>query len=134
MRSTSILGGHSTGGTLALLTADERLRASRRAFAFGAVSRIDRYPLFTRPRPACPDSPESRLRSPIHWLEWTDDHPPGSIEGAESPGNREQLDGCVQHTRNPVVHCIRGAGVRSLQRARPRIRVIAARLGGERGR
>ena len=79
------LGGHSTGGTLALLTAEASTRF-KAVFAFGAVSRIDRYPPSIAPNFGALDLRESRLRSPIEWLDGITT-PTWLIEGAEAPGN-----------------------------------------------
>lgn len=60
------LGGHSTGGTLALLTAaySDRFRA---VFAFGAVGSVADYgPEMMTFDPA--NAEEIRLRSPVDWL------------------------------------------------------------------
>ena len=111
------LGGHSTGGTLALLTAEASTRF-KAVFAFGAVSRIEPV---SAPR-SCPDSvlaDHARTGCARPFTGWTaSTTPTWLIEGAESPGNHEELDALCEHTRNPAraLHC--GAGIRSLQRAR----------------
>jgi acetyl esterase/lipase len=120
------LGGHSTGGTLALLTAEASTRF-RSVFAFGAVSRIDRYPPSIAPNLSAMDLRESRLRSPIEWLDGIST-PTWLIEGAESPGNHEELDDMCAHTRNPVVHCISAPGLNHFSVLGSVSRVIAARL------
>src|SRR5689334_4270145 len=84
------LGGHSTGGTLALLTAEASTRF-KAVFAFGAVSRIDRYPTSLIPDFVPLDRAETRLRSPIEWLDGLTT-PTWLIEGADAPGNRDELD------------------------------------------
>lgn len=60
------LGGHSTGGTLALLTAEISPRF-RAVFSFGPIDEFRKYPPifcpFDRSFP-----PEYSLRSPIYWL------------------------------------------------------------------
>ena len=114
------LGGHSTGGTLALLTAEASTRF-KAVFAFGAVSRIDRYPASLVPDFDPADScARTRLRSPIHWLDGITT-PTWLIEGTEAPGNHDELDGAVRpHAQSGrALHF--GAGVRSLQRARARV-------------
>ena len=98
------LGGHSTGGTLALLTAESSGRFAA-VFAFGAVMDVTRYPSsivpLTFPQQT---SDERRLRSPINWMAGIVS-PVYLIEGAEPPGNLEDLDEmCV--TRKPELHCI----------------------------
>jgi pimeloyl-ACP methyl ester carboxylesterase len=120
------LGGHSTGGTLALLTAESSTRF-KAVFAFCAVTRMNRYPDSLVPDAVLSDSDENRLRSPIHWLDGIST-PTWLIEGAESPGNGEELDDLCQHTRNPAVHCIAVPGFNHFSVLGHVSRVIAARL------
>jgi alpha/beta superfamily hydrolase len=120
------LGGHSTGGTLALLTAEASTRF-KAVFAFGAVSRMNRYPDALVPDSVLANSTENKLRSPIHWLDGIST-PTWLIEGAESPGNRDELDDMCQHTRNPVVHCIVAPGFDHFSVLGSVSRVVAARL------
>lgn len=85
------LGGHSTGGTLALLTAEVR-NPFRAVFAFGPASDIRSYPAgvfpadFTRR-----DKKEAELRSPGTWLASIKGRV-YVIEGAEQPGNVQAFD------------------------------------------
>jgi acetyl esterase/lipase len=105
------LGGHSTGGTLALLTAEmsDRFKA---VFAFGPVADADRYsmssiiPVSLRG----PDDRERRLRSPGYWLADITT-PTWLIEGRSRPGNIDEVEEMCAATRNPAVHCIRASGV-----------------------
>jgi pimeloyl-ACP methyl ester carboxylesterase len=120
------LGGHSTGGTLALLTAEASTRFNA-VFAFGALSRVDRYPLSLAPDFGALDLRESRLRSPIDWLDGITT-PTWLIEGAEAPGNHEALDDMCEHTRNAAVHCISVPGFNHFSVLGNVSRVIAARL------
>jgi len=98
------LGGHSTGGTLALLVAvqDNPFRA---VYAFGPVARAAEYPPqlsglnFTRL-----PLEEARLRSPIHWLGDVA-QPTYIIEGDSPPSNaKAQITLCAS-TDNPLVRC-----------------------------
>ena len=120
------LGGHSTGGTLVLLTAEASARF-KAVFAFGAVSRMNRYPASLVPDSILENSSENRVRSPIHWLEGIST-PTWLIEGAEDPGNHEELDEICTHTRNPAVHCIPVPGFNHFSVLGKVSRVIAARL------
>ena len=120
------LGGHSTGGTLALLTAESSTRF-KAVFVVGAVSRVDRYPTSLVPELGALDLAETRLRSPIEWLDGLTT-PTWLIEGAEAPGNHEELDDLCNHTRNPAVHCIAVPGLNHFSVLSPVTRVIAARL------
>ena len=99
------LGGHSTGGTLALLTAESGARFAA-VFAFGPVARVDQYPDSLAPvsfEGAAPQ--ELELRSPIHWLDGIAS-PVYLIEGAEPPGNIESLEALCAASRNPRLHCV----------------------------
>jgi len=120
------LGGHSTGGTLALLTAEASTRFTA-VFAFGAVSSIDRYPPSLVPDLGASNSPENRLRSPIYWLDGLVT-PTWLIEGAEAPGNHADLDEMCAKTRNPLVQCISAPGLDHFSVLGNVSRVIAARL------
>lgn len=98
------LGGHSTGGTLALLVAaqDNPFRA---VYAFGPVARVSDYPpqlsglAFTQ----LPVD-EARLRSPIDWLSDIA-QPTYIIEGDASPANAEAQASLCASTRNPLLRC-----------------------------
>lgn len=78
------LGGHSTGGTLALLTSESTTRF-RAVFAFGPVADVRQYGGNFIP-PGLTDSTELRLRSPIYWMT-SIQRPTFVIEGADRPGN-----------------------------------------------
>lgn len=98
------LGGHSTGGTLALLTAETSARFAA-VFAFGAVTRVDRYPASIVPLKfdELPGD-ERKLRSPVHWLHALSG-PTYVVEGSQPPGNKSELDElCANHP--PALHCI----------------------------
>jgi len=98
------LGGHSTGGTLALLTAQMGAKFSG-VFALGPVAEIDSYDrLFPQLRSGT-QSGEMRLRSPINWLHGVTS-PTYLIEGTESP-NIAPLDQLCSKSKNPQIHCIR---------------------------
>jgi hypothetical protein len=62
------LGGHSTGGTLALLVAECSARF-RAVFAFGAVEDVGGYPPEYLPFDFN-NQRELELRAPIRWLDW----------------------------------------------------------------
>ncbi|MDQ1922308.1 alpha/beta hydrolase family protein [Massilia pseudoviolaceinigra] len=95
------LGGHSTGGTLALLTAETSTRF-RAVFAFGPVDEIDGYGgRFTGFNPANPR--EAALRSPGRWLASVRS-PVFVIEGAG--GNIDSLLAMRGTTRNPQIRFV----------------------------
>lgn len=126
------LGGHSTGGTLALLTAAMG-RNFRGVFAFGPVASVDTYPGDILPLDfAALDPLELKLRSPLHWLAGIG-QPTWIIEGANPPGNVADLDALCAATRNPQVRCLRVPGVDHFGVLRPATRAIAAQMaaGGE---
>jgi len=90
------LGGHSTGGTLVLLTSEctDRFRA---VFSFGPVNLVSSYPAEFIPFNAA-NNEESRLRSPIHWLHCIAS-PTFVIEGTD--GNIEDLNEMRRRSKNP---------------------------------
>jgi acetyl esterase/lipase len=82
------LGGHSSGGTLALLTAESTHRF-RAVFSFGPVGDIGAYGQGNLPFDAG-DAQEIALRSPRKWLSDITT-PVYVIEGANGIGNVQQL-------------------------------------------
>jgi len=99
------LGGHSTGGTLALLAAETGGRFAA-VFSLGPMSRADRYPAALFPAGRSADEQEIRLRSPIHWLNAIST-PTYLIEGAQAPGNADELEHLCGEVRNAHVRCVR---------------------------
>jgi pimeloyl-ACP methyl ester carboxylesterase len=102
------LGGHSTGGTLALLVS-ELADGFRAVFAFGPVSSPAYYgadALTYNPNTKA----ENTLRSPIDWLDGIKS-PTFALEGTES-GNHESLLEMRATTRNQRVKFfpVKGAG------------------------
>ncbi len=121
------LGGHSTGGTLALLTAEASGRF-KAVFAFGPVARVERYPASLVPgNLGGPGAPERRLRSPIHWLAGISS-PTYLIEGRNAPGNLADVEELCAKSRNAQVHCILADGSDHFSVLSRVSRVIAARL------
>lgn len=101
------LGGHSTGGTLVLLTAEmsDRFRA---IFAFGPVSQIDKdYAQYLGVR--LDDQKELDLRSPGLWL-GSITRPTFVFEG-DGAGNRADLRDLERRSANPLAQffVVRGA-------------------------
>ncbi|QQP95658.1 alpha/beta hydrolase family protein [Lysobacter enzymogenes] len=93
------LGGHSTGGTLALLVAqsDARFRA---VFAFGPTDDVAGYG--GRFVPAGLTEEQRRLRSPGYWLE-SIRSPVFAFEG-DHDSNFEALQAMRRANRNPLAH------------------------------
>ena len=121
------LGGHSTGGTLALLTAETSGRFGA-VFAFGPVAAADRYsssqlPVNFRQHGEL----ELKLRSPIHWLSGIST-PTYVIEGRNAPGNFSDFEEICRGSRNPLLHCIPVEGSDHFSVLARVSRVIAARL------
>lgn len=92
------LGGHSTGGTLVLLTAEMNARF-RAVFAFGPISNPAEYGrVFPLP---VTDPAEVKLRSPGEWLESVSS-PVFVLEG--EGGNAGPLQDMRAANRNPMLH------------------------------
>ncbi len=99
------LGGHSTGGTLALLVS-ESTSVFRAVFAFGPVDDVRGYGTGRRNElvPAdLTDRTEARLRSPIHWL-GSIQSPTWVLEGGT--GNTESLRSMAAKSTNPNAHFV----------------------------
>ncbi len=94
------LGGHSTGGTRALL-ASEYSDKFRAVFCFGAVDDI-RYHNNSQFTFDTNKEEEYEMRSPIHWLEDIK-KPTFLIEGSE--GNGTNLKRIQEATDNENIHC-----------------------------
>ena len=94
------LGGHSTGGTRALL-ASEYTDKFRAVFCFGAVDDItyhnnDQFTFDTD------NEEEYKMRSPIHWLDDVKS-PTFLIEGRD--GNSDCLERMKEASQNDQIHC-----------------------------
>lgn len=126
--STQIyLGGHSTGGTLALLTAEVTNKFAR-VFAFGPVAKVSSYGSSLVPvkfRDLAPQ--ELRLRSPTHWLK-SISKPTYIIEGTDGSGNIDDLRHMCKDNTNPMLQCVAAEGLDHYSVLPAVSRVIAARL------
>jgi acetyl esterase/lipase len=121
------LGGHSTGGTLALLTAETSGRF-KAVFAFGPVARVDRYPASLVPvNLGAQGGAERTLRSPIHWLHGITS-PTYLIEGSNPPSNAADVAELCAASHNAQLHCILPKGFDHFSVLSRVSRVIAARL------
>ena len=94
------LGGHSTGGTLALLVAESSDRF-RSVFAFGPTDDIRGYGQENLPFPIS-NRKEAELRSPVKWL--TAIHSPTFVFEGTSRANYDALQSLSHANRNPLVH------------------------------
>jgi acetyl esterase/lipase len=95
------LGGHSTGGTLALLVS-EMTGDFRAVFAFGPVEDVSGYPPEYLPFDTS-NPKEMELRSPGYWLS-SIHSPTWVIEGTS--GNIDSLRAMKAANKNPQVHFV----------------------------
>ncbi len=121
------LGGHSTGGTLALLAA-EAGGDFRAVFALGPAADVRGYgpnvvPIDFKLLPPM----EAKLRSPVHWLHGIT-RPTYLMEGKDN-GNTDSLhELCAAAAKNPQVHCLEAAGFNHFSMVDAAARRIAARM------
>lgn len=118
------LGGHSTGGTLALLVAEcsDRFRA---VFSFGPVDEVAGYGPEFMPFDAS-NSREVELRSPGRWLA-SIKTPTFVFEGTVQ-GNLRSLDGMARSSTNPQVHFLPVRGADHFSLLAPTNRLIAEKI------
>jgi dipeptidyl aminopeptidase/acylaminoacyl peptidase len=122
------LGGHSTGGTLALLVA-EMTDEFRGVFAFGAVDDVSGYPSeyvpFDTKNPR-----EVELRSPGYWLSSVRS-PVWIIEG--TGGNIDSLRAMKSASKNPLVHFVEVDGATHFSVLGPMNALIAGQISKDTG-
>ena len=117
------LGGHSTGGTLVLLTA-ESTHLFRAVFAFGPVSRIEQYGSDDLPFDIN-DRQETSLRSPVLYLS-SIISPTFVFEGTTSPSNIEPVRDLFSYSSNTRIHFYQLPGLTHFTELAPITPVIAA--------
>jgi dienelactone hydrolase len=117
------LGGHSTGGTMAMLAAEcsDRFRA---VFSFGPVETVASYGPEYMPF-NWHDRRELELRAPLLWLD-TIKSPVYVIEGDQ--GNIESLQAMAGVSKNPLVHFLAVKGVDHFGTLAPITKRIAKKL------
>jgi acetyl esterase/lipase len=121
------LGGHSTGGTLALLAAETR-DPFRAVFAFGPVGDVSVYGKSLLPVDFSQgDQRERTLRSPGHWLSSARGQV-FVIEGTGTPGNISALEAMGRMSQNPALHFIAIAGASHFSVLAPSNEVIAKKI------
>ena len=121
------LGGHSTGGTLALLVAETSGRF-KAVFALAPVARIIDYPASIVPYSVVAQgADEAWLRSPIQWLDGITT-PTYVIEGTVAPSNIDSLEEICRKGARAPLQCIRVAGANHFSVVSRVAKVIAARL------
>ncbi len=119
------LGGHSTGGTLALLVA-EVTNHFRAVFAFGPVENVRGYGAENLPFDIA-SAKEVALRSPLKWLKGVEG-PTFVFEGADGRSNIDSLRRLSRATRNPAIrfHAVKGGDHFSI--LAPVSRLIATKI------
>lgn len=118
------LGGHSTGATLALLTATAGLPVQG-VFAFGPVDEISGYDWPVKWSLVSAD--EKRMRSPMYWMHAIKS-PTWIIEGSKRPSNINSLDNLCAARKSEQVHCVSVQGADHFSVLQPITRKIASQL------
>ena len=119
------LGGHSTGGTLAMLVAEssDRFRA---VFPFGPIDDVRHYDARKLEFDSS-DARESELRSPVKWLQAIHS-PMFAFEGTEKPSNITYLRAIMRVSSNPVIHFLPVKGATHFTILAPVTRLIAKKI------
>jgi acetyl esterase/lipase len=123
------LGGHSTGGTLALLVAEssDRFRA---IFSFGPADNVARYPPEFLPFDTS-NRREIELRSPGPWLA-SIKSPTFAFEGTVQ-GNLAALQAMARSSTNPNAHFLAVRGADHFSALAPVTRLIANKMLADNG-
>jgi len=119
------LGGHSTGGTLALLVAESTDRF-RCVFAFGPVEAVGGYGADNLPFDIS-NRRELELRAPIMWLQAIR-KPTFVFEGSKQPANVSSLRALSRAARNPSVHFHAVPGANHFSILAPITRLVASKI------
>lgn len=122
------LGGHSTGGTRALL-ASEYTDKFRAVFAFGAVDKIE-YHNNSQFTFDTDNKEEYKMRSPIYWLDNVKS-PTFLIEGSD--GNSVNLKNIERASKNDNIHCYVIEGQDHFSVLAPLTRVVAQKIVADTG-
>lgn len=117
------LGGHSTGGTRALL-ASEYTDKFRAVFAFGVVDKIE-YHNNSQFTFDTNNKEEYKMRSPIYWLDSVKS-PTFLIEGSD--GNSANLKNIQKTSTNENIHCYVIDGADHFSVLAPLTRVVAQKI------
>jgi acetyl esterase/lipase len=123
------LGGHSTGGSLALLVAAaapaDRFRA---VFSFGPVDDVARYGRGTLALPFdAADARERAIRAPARWLHGVAT-PTFVFEGDAEPSNQGALAALARSAASPAVRCFTVNGKNHFSLLAPLNTLIAAKI------
>jgi alpha/beta superfamily hydrolase len=119
------LGGHSTGGTLALL-ASECSDKFRAVFAFGPVASVYGYGQENLPFDVS-NRMEIHVRAPISWL-WCVRKPVFIFEGREKPSNFASITQMMSFSKNPLVQFHPVAGANHFSILAPVTKIVADRI------
>jgi acetyl esterase/lipase len=119
------LGGHSTGGTLALLVA-ESTDQFRSIFSFGPVHDVRAYGadqlVFDISK-----GKESELRAPVKWLHAIS-KPTFVFEGTDEPSNIAAVNILRKASTNPLIHFYSIHGKNHFSALAPITKVIAGKI------
>jgi pimeloyl-ACP methyl ester carboxylesterase len=124
------LGGHSTGGTLALLVA-EVPNKFRAVFSFGPADGILGYPAQFVPAVDTSRRREVELRSPAVWLAGIET-PTFVFEGTQD-GNLDSLERMARTSKNPKVHFYPVKGATHFSILDPVNRLVAQKIAADTG-
>ena len=124
------LGGHSTGGTMAMLVAEASGRF-RAAFSFGPVDDVRGYGQDALQFDAN-DAKEAFVRSPGYWLSSVAS-PLFVFEGTDAPGNIESLQSMSKNSKNPLIQFLPVKGVSHFSILAPANELIARKILRDRG-
>jgi alpha/beta superfamily hydrolase len=125
------LGGHSTGGTLALLVAQSSKRF-RAVFSFGPVEAVSSYGQDSGLLPFDLANPEEvKVRSPIYWLE-SIQSPTWVFEGTD--GNIDSLRAMAKQSTNPQIQWVELSGMDHFNMLAPVNEIIAQKIMQDTGK
>lgn len=119
------LGGHSTGGTLALLAA-ESTNCFRSVFSFGPVADVRGYGAERLPFDGA-DRTEFELRAPGNWLQ-SIRNPTYVFEGTDPRSNIQELQSLSRTNRNPLIHFHPVKGASHFSVLAPVAKLVAAKI------
>ena len=124
------LGGHSTGGTLALLAAEssDKFRA---VFSFGPIDRVSGDSSAFLPFDTS-SSKEMGLRAPIRWLHAIK-CPTFVLEGDLPPSNSSAVESMEGATTNSLVHFYTISGADHFSLLTPVTQVLARKVPADTG-
>ena len=124
------LGGHSTGGTLAMLTAEmsDRFRAT---FAFGPVGDVQAYGVESLPFDTT-DAREAQLRSPARWLASVQSAV-FVLEGTDGASNIDSLRRMKAASTNVRIHFVPVKGADHFSVLQPTTTQVAKKILADQG-